>query len=117
MTEAEILSKTILRLGRRTDLRLWRQNTGKARAMDDPRRIISFGITGGGDISGIIAPWGTRLEIETKAAKGKQRQSQLAFEGMIRSMGGIYILGHSPDEIEEELDWQLAFRRQHGVCL
>lgn len=110
MAESEILQPTLLRIGSHPQVRCWRQNTGKARAMDDPRRIISFGVAGGGDISGIVAPFGTRLEIETKTATGKQRESQRNFERMIRSQGGIYILGRSAEEIEDELERVLDAR-------
>lgn len=106
----EVTQPTILRLGQRRDVRLWRQNTGVARAMDDPRRVIRFGIVGGGDASGIVAPFGTRLEVETKSATGKAEKSQLAFGKMIQTFGGIYIRGNDPAEIEAQLDAQLAAR-------
>lgn len=110
MAERDVLRAVILRLGQRRDVRLWRQNTGVARAMDDPRRVIRFGIIGGGDASGIVAPFGTRLEIETKTATGRAEKSQLAFGEMIRAFGGIYIRGNDVDEIEAQLDDEMERR-------
>jgi hypothetical protein len=110
MAESEILQSAILRLGRRPDVRLWRQNTGVALSLDG-KRHIRFGIEGGGDASGIVAPFGTRLEIETKTRTGRASESQRCFGQMIRSMGGIYIQGNDVDQIEYELEQQLALLR------
>lgn len=38
--------------------------------------------------------YGQAIAIETKAAKGKQRQTQLDFERAFRSCGGVYIVSH-----------------------
>lgn len=109
MSEAEILQAAILRLGQRSDVRLWRQNTGTARSMDG-KRVIKFGVAGGGDASGIVAPFGTRLEVEAKTKTGRPEASQLAFEAMIKAFGGIYIRGNDVDQIEAELDRVLSER-------
>lgn len=109
MAESEILGPTILRLGQRKDVRLWRQNTGTGRSMDG-QRVIKFGIVGGGDASGIVGPFGTRLEVETKTKTGRPEASQLAFEAMIKAFGGIYIRGNDVDQIEAELERILAER-------
>lgn len=109
MAESEVLKPTILRLGRRSDVRLWRQNTGVALSLDGQRHI-RFGIEGGGDASGIVAPLGVRLEIETKTLTGRASDSQRAFGQMIRAFGGIYIQGNDPVDIEAELDAELRKR-------
>lgn len=112
MAESEILQPTILRLGQRLDVRLWRQNTGVGRSMDG-KRVIRFGVPGGGDASGIVAPFGTRLEVETKSATGCPEASQLAFGRMIEAFGGIYLRGNDVDEIEAALEARLAKRCAH----
>jgi hypothetical protein len=109
MTEAEILARTHRRLGSRRDVRLWRQNTGVGLTLDG-ERMTRFGVKGGGDLSGIVRG-GTRLEVETKSARGRQSPQQKAFGAMIQSFGGIYIVAHSDDEAEEKLEAELARHR------
>lgn len=59
-------------------------------------RHVSAGIDGQGDLSGLIAPNGRRIEAEIKAdyAHGRDRQSivQQAFQKRIEAMGGVYLL-------------------------
>lgn len=98
-SEHEIQQEILLEFGSRHDLKIWRQNTGK---LSSGCRFISFGVLGGGDISGIIKG-GRRLEIEVKNDKGKQRPSQKLFQQMIESMGGVYILARSVDDVREGL--------------
>lgn len=102
MSESEIAPRVLKRLGSRPDTRMWRQNTGVARTMDG-KRVIRFGIVGGGDYSGILRPFGTRVEIETKSAIGEQSEQQERFQTMIESFGGIYVLAKNENEAEEQL--------------
>ncbi len=77
---------------------LWRNNrfVGKAIGSGGKIRHVSAGINGQGDISGVIAPGGRRLEIEIKAdyQHGRDRQTpiQEAFQRRLESMGAIYLL-------------------------
>lgn len=98
-SEHQIQQEILLEFGCRDDLKIWRQNTGK---LSSGCRFISFGVLGGGDISGIIKG-GIRLEIEVKNEKGKQRPSQKLFQKMIEEMGGVYILSRSVDDVKEAL--------------
>ncbi len=96
MTESEILSATLLALGQRPDLRIWRSNTGAAKT--DTGRIVRFGVKGQADISGLLRGSGRRLELEIKTDTGRQRPEQIQFQKMIEAFGGLYILARSPDQ-------------------
>lgn len=99
MSERQIQAEVLLALGARPDLgRFWRQNTGSARAFDDPGRVITFGVPGAADISGILRGSGRRVEIEIKTATGRQSLQQQRFEAMIRAMGGIYVVARCQDD-------------------
>ena len=99
--EHSIQTQIMLEFGQRTDMKIWRQNTGVAKTLDG-NRFIRFGVVGCADISGIIKG-GIRLEIEVKKRTGKQREAQKAFQRMIESMGGIYIVARSVDDVYKVL--------------
>lgn len=81
-------------------LRFWRNNRGKAQIKG---RWVNFGIDGQGDYSGLIAPEGRRLEIETKREDGQQREAQIKFQAMIEAAGGVYVLAHSLKEFDQAM--------------
>lgn len=102
--------------------RVWRQNTGMGVPIASVRRAAAcihsgdikgalsalsytnrFGIVGGGDVSGIMNG-GRRMEIEVKAGKDKQSDEQKAFQSMICSLGGIYLVCRSVDVTLAELE-------------
>jgi hypothetical protein len=95
--QAEILSA----LGRLPWLRLWRQNTGVGYTRDG-RRTIAYGLKGSADLSGVLYD-GKRLEIEVKTQRGRQTQQQQAFESMLNSFGGVYIVARSPQDALDQL--------------
>lgn len=72
-----------------SDITIWRNNTGAA---IDGDRFIKYGIAGQADYSGLIKPFGTRLEIEFKRKGKKQSDRQKSFQKMIEAHGGIYLL-------------------------
>lgn len=98
--EAEIQANILLGLARhfRETVTVWRNNTG---AFHDGNRLIKFGLPGQADISGIIKPYGCRLEIEVKRAGGRQSMNQKNFDRMIKSHGGLYLL--CDGDIEEQV--------------
>jgi hypothetical protein len=53
--------------------------------------------TGVADINGCYN--GLYIAIEVKAPKGTQNPSQIAFEGLIKQNGGIYIVARSVDDV------------------
>lgn len=97
-----LVREILLLIGSRPDIRIWAQDTGYARALDNPKRVFQYGIEGGGDISGIL-PDGRRLEIEVKVPPDTQRDSQRRFQAMIEKHRGVYILATSPHEVERRL--------------
>jgi hypothetical protein len=102
MSEQIIQQNIMLALGRRTDLRIWRQNTGTARSHDG-KRVIKFGVVGGADISGLLRG-GRRLEIEVKAPGGVQSEDQKRFQQMIERFGGVYLLVYSVEQAVTAID-------------
>lgn len=56
------------------------------------------GLTGSGDIL-VCSKTGKWVEIETKSTKGTQRDEQIARQHYIESIGGIYILARSIDDL------------------
>lgn len=116
-TERQIQLEILRAFGCRRDLRLWRQNTGRAipiwalqkrigetitmELISDLERI-AFGIIGSADLSGILSD-GRRLEIEAKAARGRQSGQQQNFQRMIERFNGAYILARSVDDVHRGL--------------
>lgn len=96
MTEAAIQQAILAEFGARSDLRLWRQNTGAA--VTKQGSLVRFGIPGQADISGIRSD-GVRIEIEVKTARGRQSQAQRRWQAMIEKHNGIYILARSVDDV------------------
>lgn len=96
-SEALIQQRILLALGAHPACRIWRMNTG---ALPDPRtgRIIRFGIPGLADILGMLRPSGRFLAIEVKSATGRQSTQQQAFQRMVESCGGLYVLARSVDD-------------------
>lgn len=100
MTEAELQREILHFYGARPDLRLWRQNTGAAMLGG---RMVRYGVPGTPDILGLRLPHGQLLGIECKSLKGRQSQEQRAFQKMIESFGGIYILAFSLTDVQRVL--------------
>jgi hypothetical protein len=96
MTEAVVQAEILRTWGARPGLRLFRTNAG---ALADPfGRLIRYGIVGGSDITGILAPRGRWLAIECKATRGRQSEEQKAFERMVLAHGGVYLLVRTLEE-------------------
>ena len=110
--EQQIQQEILLELTRRFhgSLRIWRANTGKAMIAN---RMITFGVPGQADISGVMRG-GYRLEIEVKKAGGRLGSRQKRFRDMIQEMGGIYIVAYSVEEAIRDLEHHAKLR---GVAL
>lgn len=100
-SEADVLHDILLAYGALPWLRLWRANAGAARTRTGT--LVRFGVPGQADISGILKPSGRRIEIETKSATGRQRESQRRFQAMIEQHGGLYILARSVEDVRKAL--------------
>jgi hypothetical protein len=100
-TEHEKLVRDILvTFGSGHGLRIWKNNTGAVK-IDD--RFLSFGLKGSADILGIIGGQGKFLAIEVKTGRGRQTKEQKAFQKMIETHGGLYILARSVEDVKKAL--------------
>jgi glucose dehydrogenase len=89
------VNEILLDLGQIPDVVVWKNNTGVARSFDDPDRKIRYGLTGSGDILGVVAPHGRLLAVEAKTGGGTQSKRQKAFQRAIESVGGVYVVARS----------------------
>lgn len=64
------------------------------------KRESRFGKKGQYDLSGIIAPFGRRLEIEVKKPKGKLSEDQVKYGNNIRKFGGLAFEAKSLDDVK-----------------
>jgi len=87
------LNDTLVELGKRPELGFfWKQNTGGARAMNDPDTIITYGLPGSHDITGLINNGhATRAEIEIKTGTGSLSESQKTFRFRFTSYQGHFV--------------------------
>lgn len=108
--ENQVQAEILLQVGSLPFVRLWRNNTGKARAMDNPNRIIQFGLPGSPDLLGFFDD-GRFLGIEVKRPGGRQSKEQKAFETVLQRFNGIYILA---DNVADALDQVHAAYERRG---
>lgn len=101
MTEKQIQNSILKAFATRSDMRLWRNNTGVA-ITPDGAQVVRYGLPGSADLTGIL-PDGKRLEIEVKSATGRATGQQGAFARMIERFNGVYILARSVDDVACEL--------------
>lgn len=105
-TETEIQKQIVQVLNLHPRVKCWRQNSGSMRGK------YQVGLPGCGDITGVIAPWGTRLEIEVKRAKKKQSDDQATFQREVEHVGAVYFIAHSMEEATEKLRIAIEELRQ-----
>jgi hypothetical protein len=101
------MRRLMLALGRRPDMRIWRQNVGSIPVRDEQGRVVRVFHTGvpkgAADISGYVRPEGWRLEIEVKGPGGTRTPQQETFARLVTQGGCVYALatfdaGHSMAE-------------------
>lgn len=98
--EIEFMQHVMLALGRRNDVRIWRQNCGSVPIRDRTGRVVRYfhagPPNGASDLSGIVrAPAsiaGLRLELELKSPTGTRSLEQIRWGDFITASGGIYVL-------------------------
>jgi len=90
------MRRLMLALGRRRDMRIWRQNVGSIPVRDEHGRVVRVFHTGvpkgAADISGYVRPEGWRLEIETKGPDGERSPEQERFAHLVTQGGCVYAL-------------------------
>lgn len=109
--ETVIVKAILAALGRDPRIRIWRNNTGAFK--DVTGRLVRYGLPGSADITGILRRGGRRLEIEVKTATGRQSPQQQAFQRMVETYGGVYILARSVDEAVDGVERAL---RESGAA-
>lgn len=110
--EAPLVAELRLALGSRRDMKLFRLNTGKYRAMWDPKVIVTSAPAGTPDLLGCwrrsIEEWsedwttvGQFFAIETKARYGRQSTEQKDWQSAWESVGAIYLLARTVEQVLE----------------
>lgn len=101
MTERQIQHQIMDRLGRRPDVRLFRNAQVTAR---QDGRVVRAGLgEGTSDLVGVLRG-GWFLAVEVKSAKGLASVGQLAFLDLVRRFGGCAVLARSADEAEAAVE-------------
>jgi hypothetical protein len=94
--ETAFMRRLLLALGRRADMRIWRQNVGTVPVRDRTgrtQRVFSSGVPkGAADLSGYVRPEGWRLEIEVKGPGGRRSPEQETFARLVTAGGCVYAL-------------------------
>jgi 4-aminobutyrate aminotransferase-like enzyme len=85
-------------------MRLWRNNSGLlwAPGAGGTMRRVRASAEGAPDIIGLLRG-GRFLGIECKTEEGRQDPAQKMFQKMIESMGGLYILARSVEDVKRQL--------------
>jgi hypothetical protein len=84
-------------LGKRSDVFLWRNNTGMFQTLDG--RPTRAGLcVGSSDLIGIVAPMGKFLALEVKRPGEKASEQQQKFLEVVRMAGGIAAVVTSVEE-------------------
>lgn len=114
--EAPLVAELRLALGSRKDMKMFRLNTGKYRAMWDPKVIVTSAPAGTPDLLGcwhrpltIVGRHGDPFDqrigqffaIETKARYGRQSQEQKDWQKAWESVGAIYLLARTVEQVLE----------------
>jgi len=109
-SEANILHRIMLALGKRPDVRLFRNNVGVATFPDGSR--VAYGLApGSSDIIGwqriTITPdmvgqsVAVFIAIEAKGPKGRVSDKQVNFIETVNKFGGKAGVAHTPEEAEQ----------------
>lgn len=105
--EQPFMKALMVALGARSDMRVWRTNTGTVEVFKRGRIVGTFSAgppPGKADLSAIVAPEGWVLEIETKGEDTETLEAQEHWAAMIRSKGGIYVRVRSDSAISMDLN-------------
>lgn len=115
---------TMLAVGQRPDVLIWRQQAGLFRAYDDPQRVVRVGIPGAADAMAVVAvtigqqhlgqTLGVAVAPEFKTSTGRQKQAQRDWQAAFEKRGGIYVLCREPDDLITAID-NLQAGRQRAV--
>lgn len=76
---------------------VWKNNVGRARAFDNPSRVITYGLVGSSDILGLHD--GRLLSIECKVGRDKLRPAQIAWRDAVLKHGGLWCEARSVADV------------------
>jgi hypothetical protein len=108
-TANEITNLLLVEIPRRfPQARVWRVNSFAAKMPNG--RLVTSGPKGLADISGIIGPFGQRLEVEVKGPGDRVRKEQQSFAVMVESHGGIHLFARDVETTIERLGQAIAAR-------
>jgi hypothetical protein len=102
MSEKEIQQRILLALGALPFIRCWRQQSGMF--FTATGQACPIGVIGCADLRGVMAPYGTVIEIEVKSETGRQSEQQKKYQAMITAMGGHYLLVRSVKDCIERIE-------------
>jgi hypothetical protein len=98
-----LIEAILIDISKIPEVRAWKVNNGVFKTIKGDR-IVKIGVNGSADISGILSlniygqTIGIRLEIEVKTGNATQRKEQKAFQNMIESRGGLYLVARSVED-------------------
>lgn len=75
---------------------VFKNNVGKARAFDNPARIITYGLVGSADILGVHR--GIGIAVEVKVGRDSLRQRQGSFRDAWIRAGGRWVEARSVED-------------------
>lgn len=101
MNHGEFARQLLLAVAQIPGVIVFPHQVGVAKSFDG-LRVISYGIPGAADITGIaqckLSKLGVRLEIECKVGKDELSEDQILYRSMIQAYGGLYIEARNIDE-------------------
>lgn len=107
--ETNLQNAALAAVGIRSDVLIWRQQSGVFRSMTDPSRIVRVGTVGMSDALAVVEVEvtpemvgkrvGVAVGIEFKAGSGKQSKAQAAWQRALEKRGGVYGIVRSVDDL------------------
>lgn len=109
--ETKIMNTALLEIGQRRDLLVHRQHVGKYRALHNDNVVISIGVPGMGDLGlavscviteamvGKTVAIACEAEFKTHKPGSKQSDQQKLRQHAFTSIGGVYRVCRSPDDL------------------
>lgn len=106
MKESQLLNYAMARLWQeRSWLEYDRANSGRIKYSDSKgkSRMVRGHKAGTPDITGLFAPHGKSFGIELKVGNNKQTELQHTYEERVSSLGALYFLVYTPEELERAI--------------
>lgn len=105
----EVQNPSLLAVGSRPDVLIWRQQSGVFRAYDDPDKVVRIGQPGLADSMAVVAVQitpdmvgktiGVAVAPEFKTNRGRQSEAQANWQRAFEARGGVYSLVRTPEQM------------------